>query len=373
MVELSIHSKRLPLRRIGESEPVFIIAEIGTDHNGDLSKAYALIDAVEKTGADCAKFQMVFADEILHQQAGSIETQGRSIPIHSTFKALEKGLEFYSDIKAYTENAGLFFLCSVFGEKSAAMLESLRPDVIKIASPELNHYPLLDRIAAIECPVILSTGLSTVCEIETALQHLRQETALLHCVTSYPAPEEEYNLSSIPFLKTVFSVPVGISDHSMDPVLIPTLSVSVGATLVEKHICLFRGTEGLDDGYALTPDRFSLMVDAIRTAETQERQTILHSLRKKYGEEKIGCILGTTGKRLSPSERLHYRTTKRSIRATVRLTPGTTLTEANCAVLRSTQAYGPGLSPEFYKIVLGKRVVRSVEPGEGIGWHHLLW
>jgi N-acetylneuraminate synthase len=357
---------------IGKGNRTFIIAEIGTDHNGDVDRAVSLIEAARKSGADCAKFQMVFADEIIHERAGAIDTQGRSIPIHTAFKSLERGLDFYATLKKETEDRGLFFLCSVFGPKSCSMLEHLRPYFIKVASPELNHLPLLHRISRMHTPVVLSTGLSTVCAIENALEQLPPQTALLHCVTSYPAPEEEYNLYSIPFLYTVFSRPVGISDHSLDPVLIPSRSVLVGASIIEKHICLKRGIRGLDDGYALSPGQFGKMVEVVRHTENEERTEGFERLANSYGHDRIRAILGTFEKKLSPSELSHYRTTKRSIRASVSMEAGTRLSGENCAVLRSTTDAMPGLAPEFLPAIIGKRIVRPVRSGEAITWEHLL-
>ena len=203
-----------------------IIAEIGTSHEGSIEKAKQLVDAACNSGADVVKFQWVYANEILHPNTGFVNLPTGKIPLYDRFKQLECPVDFYKQLLDYVHSKGKKFCCSPFGIKSLQELVQINPDYIKIASPELNHYPLLQELADIRktnnIPVILSSGVSTLADIEKAIQILGTENvSLLHCVTSYPAPEEEYNLHLIENLSNIFGIPCGVSDHSLDPILVP--------------------------------------------------------------------------------------------------------------------------------------------------------
>ena len=138
----------------------FIIAEIGTSHGGDINKAIKLIRAAKNCGADCAKFQVVYADEILHKNTGIVKLPGGDTPLYDIFKNLEMSINFYKQLKIETENAGLIFMASPFGKKSAALLESIDSKIFKVASPELNHLPLIKQLVSYNKPIILSSGVS---------------------------------------------------------------------------------------------------------------------------------------------------------------------------------------------------------------------
>ncbi|HRY55036.1 MAG TPA: N-acetylneuraminate synthase family protein, partial [Spirochaetia bacterium] len=240
-------------RRFGPGR-VLVIAEIGTGHGGDRSRAAELVAAAAEAGADCAKFQCVFAEEILHPETGTVPLPGGAIRLYDRFRRLEEPPSFYAEAKAEAERRGMLFLCTPFGIRSARLLRELGVGLMKVASPELNHLPLLAELAAYGLPTILSSGVSTLADIEAALGILRgrmdgragtggagaPSLALLHCVTAYPAPAEDYNLRLLAGLSSVFGIPTGVSDHSLDPVLVPALSVAAGSSIVEKHICLSR-------------------------------------------------------------------------------------------------------------------------------------
>jgi len=369
-----------------------VLAEIGTSHEGDLGRAKELIAAAAEAGADGAKFQAVYAEEILHPKSGFVELPGGRIPLFDRFKALERPLEFYAALKEETEAKGLWFVCSPFGIRSARILHQIETKVLKIASPELNHYPLLEEVASYHVPLLISTGVSTLGDIERALSVLQKRVSekdegvpskipfspltLLHCITAYPAPEEEYNLSLLPNLEGVFGVPVGVSDHSRDPVLVPVLSVLEGARVIEKHFTLDQKGSGLDDPIALNPSEFQTMVMEVRSAFLEvragRRAHVVEALEARYGKDRVRNVLGDGVKRLAPSEKGNYRTTNRSIHALKDLRKGEMLSEENCALLRTEKNLKPGLGPELWKIVLGKLLVRDVEAGEGIQWDDVL-
>jgi sialic acid synthase SpsE len=351
-----------------------VAAEIGTGHSGDLVKARELVAAAAEAGADVAKFQCVIADEIVHPATGVVPLPGGDVRIYDRFKALEAGEEFYGALMEECAARSIAFLCTPFGLGSARSLRRLGVSAFKVASPELNHLPLLDELASYGLPVILSSGVSLLSDIERAVSRFRAAAgaarglALLHCVTAYPAPEEDYNLRVLANLAGIFGLAVGVSDHSLDPVLVPALSIAAGGSIVEKHICLSRGDRGLDDPIALPPGPFAEMTRAIRRAQSRPSSETIAELEDKYGAEKVGSVLGDGVKRLAPSEARNYLRTNRSIHATRDIRAGEVLSEANLALLRTEKVLRPGLTPDLMGAVLGRAARREVESGQGIAW-----
>jgi sialic acid synthase SpsE len=361
------------------SQKPLVIAELGTSHNGDLAKARQMIDAAGEAGADCVKFQMVFADEILHPNTGEVSLPGGKIRLYDKFKALEMPQEFYTEIKDYSESSGLIFLCTPFGLKSASILYEIKPKFVKIASPELNYTGLLEEISQWKLPVLLSCGVSRLSDIETAIEIFKKENTasndkkidtsgicLLHCVTSYPAPLTDYNLNVLPNLAAIFGVPVGVSDHTFESEIIPALSVSMGACVIEKHFCLSRDDPGLDDPIALPPRDFSQMVRAVRKAAEAGPQETLKFYRCEKGDTLIDQILGSGVKELAPSEKANYRHTNRSIHAIRDIAEGEILKKGDYAVLRTEKNLRPGMEPCWEKSLEGKTVKNFIPAGEGI-------
>ncbi len=366
-----------------------VIAEIGTAHGGDLHRARDLVIAARESGADLAKFQLVRAHEILHPASGTVELPGGRVPLYDRFLEIERPVEFYHALQEICRDNGIKFLCTPFGLESARLLRGLGVDSIKIASPELNYHQLLREVSSYGVPLVLSSGVATVADIAESLEVISGNSShnvtLLHCVTSYPAPEEDYNLRVIPALRNLLGVPVGISDHSMDPILVPTLATTVGATIIEKHITLDRSNSGLDDPIALEPDQFRQMVQEVRriSAQLQEAATDPLELRRRklllqkeiqdrFGSARVETVLGNGVKTLAASEKRNYGYTNRSIHAMQDLPPGTTLNEGNCAILRTEKNLTPGLHPRYWERILGSRTTVAVTAGDGILWDHIL-
>jgi sialic acid synthase SpsE len=195
---------------------------------------------------------------------------------------------------------------------------------------------------------------------------------LLHCITSYPAPEEQYNVAVLESLRRVFGIPTGLSDHSLDPILVPVLSVLNGACCVEKHFTLSRSSAGLDDPVALEPADFRRMVDEIRRAESETPGEALVRLRHDYGAARVAAVTGSGVKTLAPAELANYPRTRRSLHAVRELRKGVVIGESDVAVLRTEKILRPGISPEFLSHVVGTTVKRHVPDGEGIEWKDLL-
>ncbi|MFW5684741.1 MAG: N-acetylneuraminate synthase family protein [Spirochaetota bacterium] len=357
----------------------YIIAEIGTAHQGDASRARELISAARESGADCAKFQYVIADEIVHPSTGRVALPGGSIPLYERFRALEQPAEFYAGLQAACTAEGVDFLCTPFGLESARSLRALEPRALKIASPELNHTALLNELSGYHLPLIVSTDVSTLADIEYALSILdRESVTLLHCITAYPAPEEEYNLRLIPTLSHVFGVPVGLSDHSEEPNLVPGLAVALGATVVEKHFTLSREGDGLDDPIAMDPVMFTQMsatirrIDAIRSLDREHGGArVIAEFEQEYGSARVRVVLGDGVKRLAAREAGYYRTTRRSLRAARDVERGDVFEARDLLALRS-ETLEPGLEPRWADLVVGARASRPVRAGAPITWDCLL-
>jgi len=392
------------LLTVGESVYCYknplIIAELGTSHNGDINKARRLIDAAAASGAGCIKVQMVYADEILHPNTGEVPLPGGKIRLYDQFKALETPAEFYAEIKEYAESKGLLFLCTPFGLKSARILKEIQPKIVKIASPELNFTGLLEEIAGWGLPVLLSSGVSRLSDIENAVEILLKDLSqrrtvpsvrdaeaqredcqstlnkqelqegasicLLHCVTSYPAPETDYNLRVLPALAAIFGVSVGVSDHSVDPELVPALATAMGAAVIEKHFCLSKTDGGLDDPIAQPPEEFSRMTRAIRRAAEAGTQETIDYYNRERGEDFVSQILGSGVKKLALSEKANYRLTNRSIHAFRDIAAGETLKEGDYACLRTEKLLRPGLEPCWEKFIKGRTARNFIPAGEGI-------
>ncbi|MDR0315397.1 MAG: N-acetylneuraminate synthase family protein, partial [Treponema sp.] len=286
-------------------------------------------------------------------------------------------IEFYAELKELIEAQGLLFLCTPFGLKSAALLRSLQPKIVKIASPELNFTALLEEVSAWNLPVLLSSGVSTLGDIEAAVNILgirgcgsdnspHSPICLLHCVTAYPAPETDYNLRVLRSLQAVFGVTVGVSDHSLDPELVPVLALTQGALAIEKHFCLSRDDPGLDDPIALPPPEFTRMVKAVHKAAEMGPQETLPALIQDRGSAVIESVLGSGVKELAPSERENYRRTNRSIHALRDIQQGEAIGPDDFSILRTEKILRPGLEPVWAKHIRGRTARQFIPAGEGI-------
>jgi len=364
---------------IGDSEyssrKTFIIAELGTSHDTDPVKAGELIEAAAEAGADCIKFQMVYAEEILHPNTGEVVLPGGKIRLFDRFKELELPLSFFAEMKEKVEKRGLVFLCTPFGLKSARELRNLGPKCIKIASPELNFSALLKEIASYKVSTLLSTGVSKLGDIEDALEIINaysplptpsSQICLLHCVTAYPAPENEYNLRVLGNLSSIFGLPVGISDHSLDPELIPVLGITQGAIVIEKHFCLSKSDKGLDDPIALIPADFARMTRAVRQAEKTGPDETLETFYRERGRDLVDSILGDGVKRLAQAEKENYGRTNRSIHALRNINKGEIIEKTMFASLRTEKILRPGLPPCWEDRIIGHRARQYIPSGEGI-------
>jgi N-acetylneuraminate synthase len=339
-----------------------------------------LIEKAAWCGADCIKFQVVFADEIIHPLTGKIKLPGGNITLYEKFKQLEKNENFFANLKQEAQKCGLIFLVTPFGIKSAKLLKNIGVSMIKIASPELNHFPLLKEVSSYKLPLILSGGVSKLADIERAVEITGKDITFLHCVTAYPAPEEDYNLALISTLSAIFGFKTGVSDHSKDIFAVPLISAALGASMLEKHFTLDNNAKGLDDLIALNPKDFKTMVTEIRqltsaadmrNSKKEKQDYALQAVEKRIGKEKTRAIIGNGIKKLAASEKSNYGTTNRSILAIKTIEKGEIIKENDFAILRSEKNILPGIPPEFAPAITGKQAKKRIENGEGITFEHL--
>lgn len=344
---------RIGERLIGEGKPCFIVAEAGVNHNGDIHLAKELIDAAKNAGADAVKFQAFKAEKIATIYAEKADYQTRNAGKDKSQLAMLKKLELdEKDIRElynYAQKNNIVFLSSAFDRESIDLLNDLGVSAFKIASGEITNLPLLKYVAKKKKPIILSTGMSTLDEIEQAVKVIREngtkDIVLLHCVTSYPARKEDVNLRAIETLRRKFKLPAGFSDHTLG-VTIPIAAAALGAVLIEKHFTLDKSLPGPDHKASLEPNELTEMVTAIRDVEK---------------------ALGNGVRRLTEEEREIRKKVRRSIVAKEEILKGTIITESMLDFKRP----GTGIEPKHLDRVIGRRTKKDIMPDELIAFKNL--
>ena len=320
-----------------------IIAEAGVNHNGSLQRAREMVAAAAAAGADYVKFQAFDSQTLVASDTRTADYQSRNTGV-SDQRALLKTMELdesaFDDLAQCCQTHGIKFLCTAFDERRISRFIENGMDCIKIASGELTNAPALIQAATFGLPIILSTGMATIDEIDQAIETLTRAgsgpVTLLHCTSLYPAPEHLLNLRAITSLRDRFGLPVGYSDHS-DGIHIPIAATALGATILEKHFTLDRGLPGPDHLASLEPDSLRQMIMAVRrTADS----------------------LGDGDKRPSSEEDKVAALVRRSWHARRPLTAGKILTEADICLMRPNT----GLSPYFP--ILGRALLKDVQEGQ---------
>jgi len=335
---------------LGNDNKCFIIAEAGSNHDRDLGQAKKLIDIAKDAGADAVKFQLFSADKIaadtthpisqLGSEYGSVKT------LYDLYKGLELPREWVGELKDYAVSKDIMFLATPFDYEAVDILEDIQTEAYKVASFEIVDIPFIKYIAGKGKPIILSTGMASLGEIEDAVKAIYErensQTALLHCGISYPMPMDEVNLAAMDTLRQAFQVPVGYSDHTPG-ITVPIAAVARGAQIIEKHFTVDKTLKGPDHKFALNPDELKNMVKSIRDVE------------KAIGS----CI-----KRNTASEELHKARGRRSIFAITDITEGTVITKDMIGILRP----GVGLMPKYVDIVIGRKAQKDIKKNEPITW-----
>lgn len=265
---------RIKNKLIGENGPVFMIAEAGVNHNGDVTLAHKLIDAAAEAGADAVKFQTFIAEELVSPDAPSashhLANVNEELSHYALIKKLELPFDAFRELKFHSEEKGMVFISTPYDIRSADFLVDLGVDIIKVASSELVNYPLLDVIRRSGIPVILSTGMSRWGEIVESVNFVKEHAdkiCILKCTSNYPASSESINLRGISKLKETFpDCIIGFSDHSEGPE-ISLAALGFGASVLERHFTIDKRSWGPDHKASMTPPEFKTLVLAVRKAE----------------------------------------------------------------------------------------------------------
>lgn len=331
-------------RVVGDGSPAYIIAEMSANHAGSMERALELIHAAKEAGADCVKIQTYTPDTMTidcSNQYFQIEKgtwEGDNL--YALYQKAYTPWEWQAGLRDEAKKVGIDFLSTPFDSTSVDFLETLGVQFYKIASFELVDIPLLKYIASKNKPVIMSTAMGTLQEIQEAVEAVystgNRQLALMKCSSAYPAKSEEMNLCMIRDMKERFGVPVGLSDHSMGSFSAAT-AVALGANIIEKHFCISRAIKNPDAGFSMEPKEFRAMVDQVREVER---------------------ALGTVSYGVSPQEETNT-CFRRSLFVVKDIAAGEALTPENIRSIRP--AYG--LAPKYYERVLGRTAARDLKRG----------
>jgi N-acetylneuraminate synthase/N,N'-diacetyllegionaminate synthase len=335
-------------RTIGPGAPCFVAAEVGLNHNGDLELAHRSIDAAADAGADAVKFQNFRTEDFVSDREVTYEyvSQGETVveAQYDMFKRYELPESAWVELKRHCDDRGVVFFSTPTSEAGIDQLVRIGAPLLKNGSDYLVHLPMVRAMARTGIPTILSTGMSTLAEVDDAVRAFRgaggSDLLLLHCTSSYPTPPEDVTLRRIPALAAAFDVPVGLSDHSWGS-LAAAGSVALGSCFVEKHFTLDKGLPGPDHRFSADPAELAELVRAVRAVE---------------------AMLGTSAIAPTPSEADGRRDFRLSCAAARPLAAGTVLADGDLAFLRP----GTGLPPAAADWVVGRTLARPVPAGHAL-------
>lgn len=337
-------------RKIGPGEPCYIIAELSANHGQQYDHAVELIHAAHASGADAIKLQTYTPDTItLDSDGPSFQLDGTiwaGRTLHQVYAEAYTPWEWTRGLKVEAEKLGLALFSTPFDPTAVEFLKNLDVSAYKIASFEIVDIPLIRMVAACGKPMIISTGMASVAEIDDAVTAAREEgceqIALLKCTSSYPSPPESMNLRAISTLSRAFDALSGLSDHTLG-IAAPVVAVTQGASLIEKHLTMSRDVPGPDSAFSLEPAEFTEMVRAVRDAELA------------LGSAQLGGLAHDAANR-------RFR---RSLYAVEDINAGDIITTGNVRSIRPAD----GLAPKHYRNVLGKKAARHIERGTPLSWH----
>ncbi|MFZ2956798.1 MAG: N-acetylneuraminate synthase family protein [Candidatus Ozemobacteraceae bacterium] len=339
-------------KTIGGTNPCYIIAEAGSNHNCDLDTALRLIDVAADAGSDACKFQVFAAEKIYSKKtpmASYLKDKKLAKPgetLWDIVKKLETPRSWLPMLVEHCRSRSIQFLCTPFDIPAVDELEKVGVEAYKVASFEITHLPLLERIAQTGKPLILSTGMANLEDIEIAMDTFQaaggKEVALLHCAIAYPAKFENLHLRAMDTMAQAFSVPVGFSDHTMGHVS-DVAAVARGACIIEKHFTLDRRMEGPDHPFSLEPAELKEMIVAIRQTE---------------------AALGSPRKHHTVAEQELHRLARRSLVASCKISKGTTITREMVDVKRP----GFGIPTRFLSVVVGRTARVDIDDDDILTW-----
>ncbi len=340
-------------RAIGPDEPPYLVAEMSANHGQDFDRAVEIVQAAAAAGADAVKLQTYTPDTL------TIDCDAPPFRLEDTLWAGRTLYELYADaytpwewqpkLKEIAEGLGLHLFSTPFDATAVDFLEQVDVPAYKIASFEIVDLPLLRRVGQTGKPLLLSTGMATLEEIDEAVRTVREaggaQLALLKCTSAYPASADQMNLRTIPHLRETFQVPVGLSDHSLDPA-VPVAAVALGASIVEKHFTLSRQRPGPDSAFSLEPEEFRRMAEAVRGAH---------------------AALGTVRYGISSENEVASGRLRRSLFVVREMKAGERFTAEKVRSIRP----GGGLHPRYLEQVLGRIARCDIRRGTPLEWHHV--
>ena len=335
-------------RIIGDGKATFIIAEAGVNHNGNLTLAKQLVDKAVLAGVDAIKFQTFKTEKLVTRYADMAEYQkdnlGKTDSQFNMLKKLELSYDDFIELQEYCRTKGIMFLSTPFDFESADFLASLNMEAFKISSSDLTNIPFLEHIAKFKKPIILSSGMATLSEVEEAINVIycqgNKEVAVLHCTSNYPSKLQNVNLNAMNTIKNAFKIVSGYSDHTVG-ITIPIAAVALGGNIIEKHFTLDKNMEGPDHKASLSPLELKEMVIAIRSVE---------------------MALGTGIKMYNPSEVDTMKAARKSIVAARHIKVGESISLDDLDYKRP----GTGLLPKFYVDIVGKIAIKDIKADEQI-------
>jgi len=340
---------------IGLARKPFIIAEMSGNHNHSLERALEIVEAAAESGAHALKLQTYTADTLtLDVKEGDffiedINSLWKGKSLYELYKEAYTPWEWHEPIMQRASELGMFCFSSPFDDTAVDFLEELGVPAYKIASPEIIHLPLLEKVASTGKPIIISTGMASVAEIDDAVRTVREagckQLTLLKCTSTYPASPEDSNVLTISHMRMMFGCEVGLSDHTMG-VGVAVAAVAHGATVIEKHFTLCRADGGVDSSFSLEPEEMKSLV-----IETERAWRSLGKVN--YGP--------------TESEKASVKF-RRSIYIAKDMKEGEVITKKNMRVVRP----GLGLPPKYYYMILGKKVKKDLKKGVPLSWDIIL-
>ncbi len=336
-------------RQIGQDFPPYIIAEMSANHNGKIERALQTILAAKESGADAIKIQTYTADTL------TIDCEKEDFQIHGglwdgyklydLYKWAETPFEWHKELFDYARKIGITIFSTPFDESAVDLLESLNVPAYKVASFEATDLPLVRYIASKKKPMIISTGMANLQEIEETVDAATRsgckELILLHCISSYPAPIEQSNLLTIPDMRKQFDLQIGLSDHSLTNI-VPVTSIALGATVIEKHFVLDRNESGPDSEFSITPDELKSLCNDTKNA---------------------WLALGIAGYDRKPAEEASLKF-RRSVYFVQDMKSGQLIEKQHIRRIRP----GFGLAPKFEAELIGRRILKDIDRGTPVSW-----
>ena len=353
---------------VGDGEKPFIVAEAGLNHNGSLTIAKKLIDKAKKANCDAIKFQSFLPNSRVSNKVKSEKYSEKIIgtqeSIHQLFSRLSLNFNIQKKIFAYAKKKKIFIFSTPFDIESADFLEKLGVNAYKIASADLVNLPLIEHVAKKNKPIIISTGMSRISEIDDAIETVRstgnKNIAVLHCNSSYPSTHSEINLKFMNNLKSLYKIPVGFSDHTTD-LLASKSAISLGANIIERHFTLNKRMEGPD--HMLSSDQNEIAT-LVKFKNFSNKFDLWLKKRTKREKEQIKLILGDGIKKIQPNEYLTINSQKKSLYAKRNINKGEKFTKNNVTIK------GPagGLLPKYIKVIINKKTKTKILKDEPITW-----